>query len=57
MFLFLEIIVDQINGEGEGEVFLCPLSRSAVHLVSRVPSLGFSFLRFHRWALGEPFDR
>ena len=35
----------------------CPLGRSAVHLVSRVRSLGFSFVRFRRRALGGPFDR
>ena len=35
----------------------CLLGRSAVHLVSRVRSLGFSFVRFRRRALGGPFDR
>ena len=35
----------------------CPLGRSAVHLVSRDGSLGFSFVRFRRRALGGPFDR
>ena len=34
-----------------------PLGRSAVHLFSRVRSLGFSFVRFRRRALGGPFDR
>ena len=34
-----------------------PLGRSAVHLFSRVHSLGFSFVRFCRRALGGPFDR
>ena len=34
-----------------------PLGRSAVHLFSRVRSLGFSFVRFCRRALGGPFDR
>ena len=39
---FLEILVDQINGERRS----LSLSTQSVHLVSRVPSLGFHFFVF-----------